>query len=114
MCLPTICQYFLCLFTEPPEAPEKLEIVEVGSRWFNVRWSPPIGMHSPITEYLVQFQEEGGIQWNNVTIGSSSHTARLSGLKPATPYMLRLLAVNEVGAGPPCPSTSAITLQEGN
>ncbi|XP_054278015.1 cell adhesion molecule Dscam2-like [Macrosteles quadrilineatus] len=97
---------------EPPDSPERLEVVEVGSRWLNVRWSPPISSHTTITQYLVQFQEEGGGSWGNVTVGGNTHSARLSGLTPATHYNLRLLAVNEVGAGAPSSSTTAITLQE--
>jgi hypothetical protein len=51
--------------------------------------------------------------WKNVTVGGSIHKAQLVALRPATSYKLRLLAVNEVGTGPPSETTVAITLQEG-
>lgn len=71
------------------------------------------------SHYVIQFHEEettlgGGMSsWNNVTVGGNIHKARLGTLRPATSYKLRLLAVNEVGAGPPSESTLALTLQEG-
>ncbi|PSN41375.1 Down syndrome cell adhesion molecule-like protein 1 [Blattella germanica] len=74
--------------------------------------------HAPISHYVVQFREEeptlgGGMgSWNNVTVGGSIRKARLGALRPATSYKLRLLAVNEVGAGPPSEPTLALTSQE--
>lgn len=52
--------------------------------------------------------------WSNLTVTGSARTARLGFLRPATAYSIRLLAVNEVGSGPPSELTSAVTLQEGN
>ncbi|XP_069681715.1 cell adhesion molecule Dscam1-like isoform X3 [Periplaneta americana] len=103
---------------EPPEAPGRVEVQEVGSRWVSVSWGAPYSGHAPISHYVVQFREEeptlgGGMSsWNNVTVGGSIRKARLGALRPATSYRLRLLAVNEVGAGPPSEATLALTLQE--
>lgn len=100
---------------EPPEAPGRLEVLETGSRWVRVGWGAPYSGHAPITHYVVQFREDDGSPalWNNVTVGGSARTAQLGALKPASTYKLRLIAVNEVGAGAPSDPTLAFTLQEG-
>jgi len=111
--------YFYVLILEPPEAPGRLEVQEVGSRWVSVSWGTPYSGHTPISHYVVQFREDeptlsGGMSsWNNITVGGNIHKARLGALRPATSYELRLVAVNEVGAGPPSEPTHAVTLQEG-
>ncbi|XP_047000635.1 Down syndrome cell adhesion molecule-like protein Dscam2 [Schistocerca americana] len=99
---------------EPPESPGRVEVLETNSRWVNVAWGTPYSGHAPISHYIVQFQEEDSSLnvWNNVTVGGSARTARLGGLKPATAYKLRLVAVNEVGPSAPSDPTTAYTLQE--
>nr|CAD7425865.1 unnamed protein product [Timema monikensis] len=99
---------------EPPEAPGRVEVLEVASRWVSVAWGAPYSGHAPISHYVVQFHEDelGDSPWSNVTVGGGSRTARLGALRPATSYTIRLLAVNDVGAGPPSESTMAVTLQE--
>ncbi|KAJ8871661.1 hypothetical protein PR048_027988 [Dryococelus australis] len=98
---------------EPPEAPEDVEIQEVGSRWLNVAWGPPFSSHAPISHYVLQFQAGAGGAWSNVTTGGSARSARLAGLRPSTSYVVRLLAVNEVGISPASKAVAATTLQEG-
>jgi len=52
--------------------------------------------------------------WQNVTAGADSRTGRLSGLRPATAYLMRVIAANEVGLGAPShPPLLALTTQEG-
>ncbi|XP_075216136.1 cell adhesion molecule Dscam2-like [Lycorma delicatula] len=97
---------------EPPEAPTRVEVVEVGSRWLSMRWAPPSPSHSPTTQYVVQFQEDSAPTWNNVTVSGNIHSTRLNALSPATVYTLRLIAINEVGPGIPSHTTHAVTLQE--
>lgn len=107
------------LIPEPPEAPGRLEVQKVGSQWVSVSWGTPYSGHTPISHYVVQFREEeptlsGGMSsWNNVTVGGNVHNTRLGALRPATSYELRLVALNEVGAGPPSEPSHAVTLQEG-
>lgn len=107
-----IYYWFFCL-SEPPESPQHVEVMEVGSRWLSVRWSPPPG-HTTTTQYLVQFQSEMSTTWNNITVNGNTHSAHLSALTPSTVYHLRLLAINDVGSGDPSPIIRAVTLQEGN
>ncbi|XP_075215283.1 cell adhesion molecule Dscam2-like [Lycorma delicatula] len=96
---------------EPPESPQHVEVMEIGSRWLSVRWSPPPG-HTTTTQYLVQFQSEMSTTWNNITVNGNTHSAHLSALTPSTVYHLRLLAINDVGSGDPSPIIRAVTLQE--
>ncbi|RZF43885.1 hypothetical protein LSTR_LSTR007221, partial [Laodelphax striatellus] len=97
---------------EPPLAPSNVEVVEVGSRWLSVRWTAADS--APVTQYLVQFQEEGAATgaWANITVSGSTHAAHLSALAPATAYAVRVVAINDVGAGPPSHVIDAVTLQE--
>ncbi|KAL6758808.1 fibronectin type III [Haematococcus lacustris] len=91
-----------------------------------VQWEPPACQGAPITSYRLQLamlgsasasgqapralaaaapesspQQEGagGLQWQEVFQGPGS-SAQLSGLQPATRYLLRLAAVNAVGPSP--------------
>ncbi|XP_063224746.1 cell adhesion molecule Dscam2-like [Bacillus rossius redtenbacheri] len=98
---------------EPPEAPEHVEVAEVGSRWLKVAWSPPPPGRAPVSHYVLQFQAGAGGGWGNVTTGGAARSARLPGLRAAASYVVRLLAVNEVGASPPSRAVAATTLQEG-
>ncbi|XP_075215282.1 cell adhesion molecule Dscam2-like [Lycorma delicatula] len=94
---------------EPPEAPSNVEVVEVGSRWLSLRWTPSA---SPVKQYLVQFQDEATNIWNNITVGGNTHSAHLSALLPSTVYAVRVLGLNDIGAGLPSNVISASTLQE--
>lgn len=73
----------------------------------------PPDQSATLIQYLVQFQEESATTWSNITISGNVHSAHLSALSPSTTYNVRVLAVNEVGSGPPSPSLMAATLQEG-
>ncbi|XP_063231783.1 cell adhesion molecule Dscam2-like [Bacillus rossius redtenbacheri] len=95
---------------EPPEAPHGARIQEVGSRWASVAWGG--GPEPPALHYVVRYRAGGDTPWNNVTVDGGSRAVRLGGLRPATTYLVRVLAVNEVGAGPAGEVLRFTTLQE--
>lgn len=110
------------LFAERPEEPSNLEAVEVGSRTVKIAWKRPFDGNSPVLSYVVQYQVHKSayerntipnydVEWRNPTavnlsvpvlsntIGADGHlkeTAVVSGLLPATTYLLRMLAENEI------------------
>ncbi|XP_063232283.1 cell adhesion molecule Dscam2-like [Bacillus rossius redtenbacheri] len=98
---------------EPPEPPDQVEVVEVGSRWLSVAWGRPYPSHVPVDRYVVQHRAEDAPAWANATASGAAHSLRIEGLQPSTPYAVRLLAGNEVGESAPGPVAMAITLQEG-
>ncbi|XP_065340090.1 cell adhesion molecule Dscam1-like isoform X3 [Cloeon dipterum] len=111
---------------EPPESPNGIVLQEALSRSITIGWSAPYSGHAAISHYVVQYREQqttlpasSGIPmspesvWQNATVGSEARSARISGLRPATAYLLRVMAVNEVGLGAPShPALLALTTQE--
>ncbi|KAH8408036.1 hypothetical protein KR222_011729 [Zaprionus bogoriensis] len=107
---------------ERPDAPSNLEVLEVGSRSVKLSWRRPFDGNSPVLSYMVQYQalkylqshsgqETSGGDWNvnnviNVTLPSSSisqsynidlrENAIVAGLSPATTFLLRMQAINEI------------------
>ncbi|XP_052126487.1 cell adhesion molecule Dscam2-like isoform X3 [Frankliniella occidentalis] len=120
---------------EPPGPPGRPHILEVGSRWLSVAWTPPAGTEGsaePLAHYLLQFlaspvlpqpgQEGNSVDraleavleagWQNVTVPGTALSARLVRLAPATQHRIRVLAVNDLGPGPASQEAAALTLQE--
>ncbi|XP_055385270.1 cell adhesion molecule Dscam2 isoform X2 [Condylostylus longicornis] len=107
---------------ERPDTPSNLEIFEIGSRNVKLSWRRPFDGNSPVLSYLVQYQPLKFLQnptmlispktdWNtqstvNVSLPSTSisksydndlrETAIVSGLSPATTYLIRMQAINEI------------------
>jgi len=73
--------------------------------------------HERPFRYVVQYRpvasDESPKSWHNVSVNAGQLTTQLEPLSPATPHQIRVLAVNEVGAGPPSEEVLARTLQEG-
>ncbi|XP_059217414.1 cell adhesion molecule Dscam2 [Stomoxys calcitrans] len=111
---------------ERPDTPSNLEVFEVGSRTVKLSWRRPFDGNSPVLSYLVQYQSlkylqshaalgMAGSDWNgpniiNVTLPSTSisksydsdlrESAIVSGLTPATTFLIRMQAINEIERSP--------------
>ncbi|XP_040566562.1 cell adhesion molecule Dscam1 isoform X3 [Lepeophtheirus salmonis] len=100
---------------ESPEPPSSVHITELSSRSINLAWYPAYDGNSPVLQYIVQYKE-GGVHWryhHNKTVGGGESTGiKLGGLRPYTEYNMRVMSVNEVGAGDPSEVITAVTLQE--
>ncbi|XP_017969064.1 Down syndrome cell adhesion molecule-like protein Dscam2 isoform X1 [Drosophila navojoa] len=107
---------------ERPDTPSNLEVFEVGSRTVKLSWRRPFDGNSPVLSYLVQYQAlkylqshsslgAAGGDWNgvnviNVTLPSTSisrsydsdlrENAIVAGLSPATTFLIRMQAINEI------------------
>ncbi|KAM8702920.1 hypothetical protein ACLKA7_005290 [Drosophila subpalustris] len=107
---------------ERPDTPANLEVIEVGSRTVKLSWRRPFDGNSPVLSYLVQYQPlkymmahatlgAAGSDWNgnniiNVTLPSTSisrsydsdqrENAIVTGLSPATTFLIRMQAINEI------------------
>ena len=91
--------------TDPvePDAPRNVEITGFGDGELTVAWDAPLGNGgSTITGYKVQWKEETTPNWDSPSEESddaSPYTIDI--LTNGTRYDVRVLAVNDVGDGPP-------------
>ncbi|XP_068223029.1 cell adhesion molecule Dscam1-like isoform X2 [Palaemon carinicauda] len=91
-------------------------VVDSGSRSVNITWSPPShDGNSPISIYRILIINSTD-SWMNVgrmkTMEVSRPVARVTGLKPAHSYLVRVVGVNSVGASPPSPEVKISTAHE--
>ena len=82
-----------------PSAPTTLNIANLQSREVSLDWSEPSFVGgSPITNYIIEVSDNGGGTWKSVPHSVSSRTnLRITGLIPATAYIVRIYALSEAG-----------------
>ncbi|XP_053686439.1 cell adhesion molecule Dscam2 [Sabethes cyaneus] len=107
---------------EKPDAPSDLEVLEVNSRKIKLSWKRPYDGMSPVLSYLLQYQplriftdyigENVDLTWENSLVvnltlsklkeenstldSATRDEAFVEGLHPATQYLVRMLAINEI------------------
>lgn len=103
---------FLFSFSCPelPEIPQNIETTEIESRSLKFKWEEVPG---PINFYFLQYREEYSEIWRNSTINGDSQFAEINSLLPATKYIIRLMATNELGSSDPSKPIAIYTLEEG-
>ncbi|XP_065220187.1 cell adhesion molecule Dscam2-like isoform X2 [Planococcus citri] len=94
---------------ELPETPQNVEVTDIESRSLKLKWEEVPG---PLTSYLVQYHEENSDSWKNMTVTSSSLSARLISLTPSTKYAIKVMAINELGSSDPSKTITVYTLEE--
>ncbi|XP_039941850.1 neurofascin isoform X14 [Hirundo rustica] len=88
---------------ERPDRPRDLELTDLAERSVRLTWIPGDDNNSPITDYIVQFEEDRfqpGIWHNHSRYPGSVNSAVLS-LSPYVNYQFRVIAVNDVGSSVP-------------
>ncbi|XP_044301674.1 neurofascin isoform X2 [Varanus komodoensis] len=86
-----------------PERPRDLELTDLSERSVRLTWIPGDDNNSPITDYIVEFEEdkfEPGV-WHNHSRYSGSVNSAVLRLAPYVNYQFRVIAVNEVGSSYP-------------
>ncbi|NWU19728.1 NFASC protein, partial [Dyaphorophyia castanea] len=86
-----------------PEQPQDLELSDLAERSVRLTWIPGDDNNSPITDYIVQFEEDRfqpGMWHNHSRYPGSVNSAELS-LAPYVNYQFRVIAVNDVGSSVP-------------
>ncbi|XP_031424041.1 neurofascin homolog (chicken) a isoform X17 [Clupea harengus] len=86
-----------------PESPKDLELSDLLVRSVRLTWVPGDDNNSPITEFLVQFEEnrwEPG-KWQNLSSHPGNVNSVLLELSPFVNYQFRVIAINEVGQSQP-------------
>ncbi|XP_069732140.1 neurofascin isoform X5 [Phaenicophaeus curvirostris] len=88
---------------ERPDRPRDLELTDLAERSVQLTWIPGDDNNSPITDYIVQFEEDRfqpGTWHNHSRYPGNVNSATLS-LSPYVNYQFRVIAVNEVGSSLP-------------
>ncbi|XP_062461366.1 neurofascin isoform X16 [Pezoporus occidentalis] len=88
---------------ERPDRPRDLELSDLAERSVRLTWIPGDDNNSPITDYIVQFEEDRfqpGMWHNHSRYPGSVNSAILS-LSPYVNYQFRVIAVNDVGSSLP-------------
>ncbi|XP_054251718.1 neurofascin isoform X2 [Indicator indicator] len=88
---------------ERPDRPRDLELTDLAERSVKLTWIPGDDNNSPITDYIVQFEEDRfqpGMWHNHSRYPGSVNSAVLS-LSPYVNYQFRVIAVNDVGSSLP-------------
>ncbi|XP_032936249.1 neurofascin isoform X22 [Catharus ustulatus] len=88
---------------ERPDQPRDLELSDLAERSVRLTWIPGDDKNSPITDYVVQFEEDRmqpGVWHDHSRYPGSVNSALLS-LSPYVNYQFRVIAVNDVGSSVP-------------
>ncbi|XP_021098150.1 neurofascin isoform X1 [Heterocephalus glaber] len=86
-----------------PDRPRDLELTDLAERSVRLTWIPGEDNNSPITEYVVQFEEDQfqpGVWHDHSKFPGSVNSAVLQ-LSPYVNYQFRVIAINEVGSSHP-------------
>ncbi|XP_052425640.1 neurofascin-like isoform X10 [Carassius gibelio] len=91
------------IVTARPDPPQDLELSDPSARSVRLTWVPGNENNSPVTHFLVQFEEdkwEPG-KWQNLSIfGGNLNSVNLQ-LSPFVNYQFRVIAINAVGQSQP-------------
>ncbi|XP_051854510.1 neurofascin isoform X3 [Antechinus flavipes] len=88
---------------ERPDPPRDLELTDLEERSVRLTWIPGDDNNSPITEYIVQFEEDQfqpGV-WHSHSKHPGSVNSAVLQLSPYVNYQFRVIAVNDVGSSHP-------------
>ncbi|XP_076860142.1 neurofascin homolog (chicken) a isoform X3 [Brachyhypopomus gauderio] len=95
-------------FTDRPDPPEDLELSDPEARSVRLTWVPGNDNNSPVTEFLVQYEEDRWRpgEWQNLSSYSGDQNSVNLQLSPYVNYRFRVVAINSVGPSLPSrPST---------
>ncbi|XP_021492048.1 neurofascin isoform X17 [Meriones unguiculatus] len=86
-----------------PDRPRDLELTDLAERSVRLTWIPGDDNNSPITDYVIQFEEDQfqpGV-WHDHSKFPGSVNSAILHLSPYVNYQFRVIAVNEVGSSHP-------------
>ncbi|XP_041835723.1 neurofascin homolog (chicken) a isoform X9 [Melanotaenia boesemani] len=90
-----------------PDPPVDLDLSDPAARSVRLTWIPGDDHRSPITEFLVQFEEnrwDPG-RWQNMSTYPGDLNSVILQLKPYVNYQFRVIAINSVGQSEPSRSS---------
>ncbi|XP_073682341.1 neurofascin homolog (chicken) a isoform X2 [Garra rufa] len=89
--------------TGRPDPPQDLELSDPSARSVRLTWVPGNENNSPVTHFLVQFEEdrwEPG-RWQNLSTFDGNQNSVNLQLSPFVNYQFRVIAINAVGQSQP-------------
>ncbi|KAM6457039.1 neurofascin isoform 9-T14 [Liasis olivaceus] len=86
-----------------PERPRDLELTDLAERSVRLTWIPGDDNNSPITDYIVEFEEDKFQPgtWHNHSRYPGNVNSAVLRLAPYVNYQFRVIAVNDVGSSYP-------------
>ncbi|XP_031752702.1 neurofascin isoform X15 [Xenopus tropicalis] len=92
---------------DKPDPPQDLELTEPSVRSVRLTWVPGDDNNSPITGFIVQFEEDRHQPgtWHNLASVPANVNSVILQLSPYVNYQFRVLALNELGSSMPSPSS---------
>ncbi|XP_070601593.1 neurofascin isoform X14 [Erythrolamprus reginae] len=86
-----------------PERPRDLELTDLAERSVRLTWIPGDDNNSPITDYIVEFEEDRFLpgNWYNHSRYPGNVNSAILRLAPYVNYQFRVIAVNDVGSSYP-------------
>ncbi|XP_026314956.1 Down syndrome cell adhesion molecule-like protein Dscam2 [Hyposmocoma kahamanoa] len=111
---------------EPPEPPANFRVLETTSRSVRLQWRRPYDGNSPVLGYVVQYRRHDSnnpdswrdAETHNVSVSAhpldsyETEGATISGLEPATAYLVRARTITAQFASPHTRALLALTLHE--
>lgn len=96
-----------------PSEPRDLEAVIVTTRFVTLRWKEPEDKNGDIDTYSVFYRQDGSQRERVMnTSRSRLEEANVPGLQPDRKYHFRVVAYNQIGAGPSSPAITVTTSPE--
>ncbi|KAG8451011.1 hypothetical protein GDO86_003334 [Hymenochirus boettgeri] len=92
---------------DKPDPPMDLELTDLAERSVHLTWVPGDDNNSPITGFIVQFEEDRYQPgtWHNLASVPGNVNSALLHLSPYVNYRFRVLAINELGSSMPSQSS---------
>uniref|UniRef100_A0A3P9Q689 Neural cell adhesion molecule L1 n=1 Tax=Poecilia reticulata TaxID=8081 RepID=A0A3P9Q689_POERE len=93
----------LCSSADHPDPPIDLDLSDPSARSVRLTWIPGNDRRSPVTDFLVQFEEnrwEPG-RWQNLSSFPGDLNSVILQLAPNVNYQFRVIAINSVGRSQP-------------
>ncbi|XP_062843146.1 neurofascin homolog (chicken) a isoform X13 [Trichomycterus rosablanca] len=91
-----------------PDPPQDLELSDLSARSVRLTWVPGNENNSPVTEFLVQYEENRWKpgEWQNLSSYAGDQNSVSLSLSPFINYQFRVIAINSVGQSQPSPPSA--------
>lgn len=108
-----MCHCVLCLSSDPPSAPQWLEVVNITKVNADLKWQlPSSDGGSPITNYVVEKRDVRRKNWQTVDTTVKDLKYTVLPLIDGSLYVFRVAAENAVGTGDFCELENAVLAKD--
>ncbi|XP_055948991.1 cell adhesion molecule DSCAM-like isoform X3 [Argiope bruennichi] len=99
----------------PPESPEGMQLLQVTSRQITFSWTAPSSGNSPITGYIVVYNQSRKAKdepLESVRVPATETKVTITGLNPGSTYVFKVHAENALGRSGPSQDLTITTEEE--